>query len=226
MAEGTDTYEGLAPPLFGEYEQTQQTAATDMVTLTGAASMSGDFLVCQTNTGTENLVVSSSGLVTTVAGVTVGTKLTVSGSVTGTQQTLTVSATTMVAGLNVVVSSTGALQSLGTAETSVTGVTVSPDSDAVMNAAFAYAGGSTGTGNTAISMLACMGANSLPSYFLAVPTTSGDAIYKGAHSGDHGFVDASMKLNTFTCDHPFIGIKALSGSQTIYLLAVHATGIT
>jgi hypothetical protein len=132
----------------------------------------------------------------------------------------------MVAGLNVVVSSTGALAALGTAETSVTGVTVSPSSKAIMNAAFAYAGGSTATGNTAISMLACMGANSLPSYFLAVPTTSGDAIYKGAAGGDQGFLDSSMKLNTFTCDHPFIGIKSLSGSATIYLLAVHASGIT
>ena len=208
MAEGNSTYEGLAAPLFGEYEQTQTTVGNDMVTLTGKASMTGDFLVCQTSAGSEVFVVG------------------VSGSLSVTQQQLTVSATTMVAGLNIVVSSTGALQALGTEEVAVTGVTVSPDSDAIMNAAFAYAGGSTATGNTAISMLACMGANSLPSYFLAVSTTAGDDIYKGAHSGDHGFVDASMLINTFTCDHPFVGIKALSGSQTIYLLGVHATGVT
>ena len=208
MAEGNSTYEGLAAPLFGEYEQTQTTVGNDMVTLTGKASMTGDFLVCQTSAGSEVFVVG------------------VSGSLSVTQQQLTVSATTMVAGLNIVVSSTGALQALGTEVVAVTGVTVSPDSDAIMNAAFAYAGGSTATGNTAISMLACMGANSLPSYFLAVSTTAGDDIYKGAHSGDHGFVDASMLINTFTCDHPFIGIKALSGSQTIYLLGVHATGVT
>ena len=214
MAEGNSTYEGLAAPLYGEYEQTQTTVGNDMVTLTGKSSMTGDFLVCQTSAGAEVFVVDVDGA------------LTVASSLSGTQQSLTVSATTMIAGLNVVVSSTGALNALGTAEVAVTGVTVSPDSDAIMNAAFAYAGGSTATGNTAISMLACMGANSLPSYFLAVPTTAGDAIYKGAHSGDHGFVDASMLINTFTCDHPFIGIKALSGSQTIYMLAVHATGIT
>jgi len=208
MAEGTSTYDGLAVPLSGESEITATTAANDILTLTGATSHTGDFIVCQDSAGTENFVVG------------------VAGSVSAIQQQLTVSATTMVAGLNVVVSSTGALQALGTAEVAVTGVTVSPDSDAIMNAAFAYAGGSTATGNTAISMLACMGANSLPSYFLAVPTTAGDAIYKGAHSGDHGFIDASMLINTFTCDHPFIGIKALSGSQTIYLLAVHATGVT
>ena len=214
MAEGNTTFEGLAIPLSGEYEKVQQVVGDDMVTLTGKASMTGDFLVCQTSAGSEVFVVDVDGA------------LTVGSSITGTQQSLTVSATTMVAGLNIVVSSTGALQALGTAETSVTGVTVSPDSDAIMNAAFAYAGGSTATGNTAISMLACMGANSLPSYFLAVPTTTTDAIYKGAHSGDHGFLDASMLINTFTCDHPFIGLKCLSGSATIYLLGVQATGIT
>ena len=209
MTEGNSTYEGLAAPLFGEYEQTQTTIGNDMVTLTGKASMSGDFLVCQTSAGVETFVIG------------------VSGSLSAPQQQLTVSATTMVAGLNVVVSSTGALQALGTTEEAVTGVTVSPSSKAIMNAAFAYAGGSTATGNTAITMLACMGANSLPSYFLAIGASAGDAIYKGVTRGDdQGFLDVSMLINTFTCDHPFLGIKALSGSQTIYLLAVHATGVT
>jgi len=219
MAEGGRTYEGLAIPLYGEYEQTQETLATDMVTLTGKASMTGDFLVCQTSAGTENFVVSSSGLVSSAAGLSLGA------SMSATQQQLTVSATTMVAGLNVVVTSTGALAALGTAETNVTGVTVSPNSDAIMNAAFAYAGGSTATGNTAISMLACMGANSLPSYFLAIPGSAGDAIYKGAtRADDQGFQDVSLKLETWDGDD-FIGLKSLSGSQTIYLLAYHASGI-
>ena len=204
MAEGKSTYEGLGAPLFGEYEQTQTTVGNDMVTLTGKASMTGDFLVCQTSAGVENFVVDKLGVVS-----------------------LDVSATTMVAGLNVVVSSTGALEALGTTVEYVSGVTVSPDSDAIMNAAFAYAGGSTATGNTAITMLACMGANSLPSYFLAIGASKGDAIYKGVAPADNaGFIDASMLINTFTCDHPFIGIKSLAGSNTIYLLAVHATGIT
>jgi hypothetical protein len=130
----------------------------------------------------------------------------------------------MVAGLNIVVTSTGALNALGTAETYVTGVTVSPSSKAIMNAAFAYAGGSTATGNTAITMLACMGANSLPSYFLAVSTTVTDQIYKGAISGNHGFLDTDVTVTTWSCDHPFVGIKCLAGSATIYLLGVRATG--
>lgn len=61
MAEGTSTYEGLAPPLFGEYEQVQQTIANDMITLTGKASMSGDFLVCQNSTGTELFILNKDG---------------------------------------------------------------------------------------------------------------------------------------------------------------------
>lgn len=61
MAEGTSTFEGLSLPRLGEYEQVQQTAATDMVTLTGASSMSGDFFVCQDSSGNEVFVVASDG---------------------------------------------------------------------------------------------------------------------------------------------------------------------
>ena len=61
MAEGALTYEGLAVPLYGESEIQQQTAATDILTLTGATSISGDFLVMQTVTGTERFVVEDGG---------------------------------------------------------------------------------------------------------------------------------------------------------------------
>lgn len=68
MAEGTVTYNGLAVPLNGECEITQQTAATDIITITGAASQSGDFLVCQNSSGDELLVVNSAGLLTLASG--------------------------------------------------------------------------------------------------------------------------------------------------------------
>ena len=202
MAEGSETFMGLAVPLFGESEITQQTAASDIVTLTGAASQTGDFIVCQNSTGAEVFVVDVSGIVT-----------------------LEVSATTQAAGLDIVVTSTGALAALGTTETYVSAVVVSPSSKAIMNCAFVYMGGDTATVNTAVTLLGCDGGNSLPSYFLSV-AGSGSAMFVGAHSGDHGFVDAAMTLNTFTCDHPFVGIKCLSGSQTFYLLGAMATGIT
>jgi len=210
---------GLGIGRYGEYDLNQNTATTDIFTITGATSQSGDFIVCRNSTGAELFVVTSAGAVTAAGA------LTLSSSVTGTQHTLVVSATTMVAGLTVSVTSTGALQALGTTEHNVNGIVIAPSSKAIMNCALYYAGGSTTTVNTAISLLGVAGANSGPSYFLALPGTGSD-IYVGAHSGDHSFVDASLTINTFTCDHPFIGIKCLSGSQTFYLLGVHATGIT
>ena len=41
----TGTWEGLGLPRLGEYEQEQQTAANDMVTLTGVESQTGSFVV-------------------------------------------------------------------------------------------------------------------------------------------------------------------------------------
>lgn len=73
MAEGTKTYEGLAVPLFGESEIQQQTAATDLLTLTGASSMSGDFVVMQNSTGAELLVVGYKGTVDFAIGSTTST---------------------------------------------------------------------------------------------------------------------------------------------------------
>ena len=61
MAEGTDTYNGLAVPLFGDFEIKQRTAATDIVTIAGATSQSGDFIVAQVAAGTEVFVVEDSG---------------------------------------------------------------------------------------------------------------------------------------------------------------------
>jgi len=74
MAEGNKTFEGLAVPLYGESEVQAQTAANDILTLTGAGSHSGDFLVCQNSAGSELAVIDISGNVT-------GTSLDVSGQV-------------------------------------------------------------------------------------------------------------------------------------------------
>jgi hypothetical protein len=61
MAEGTKTFHGLAVPLLGESEIQQQTAATDILSLTGASAMSGDFVVLQDSSGTELFVVGAKG---------------------------------------------------------------------------------------------------------------------------------------------------------------------
>ena len=73
MAEGKVTYEGLAVPLYGESEIQQQTLATDILTLTGAASMSGDFIVMQNSTGAELVVVGCNGTLDFAIGSTTST---------------------------------------------------------------------------------------------------------------------------------------------------------
>lgn len=66
MAEGNKTYMGLAVPLRGESEIMQETAATDVLTITATTGASGDFLVCQTAGGGEVFVVDAAGAVSAV----------------------------------------------------------------------------------------------------------------------------------------------------------------
>lgn len=61
MAEGNSTFMGLGVPLNGEFEVTQKTLGTDILTLTGKSGQTGDFLVCQNSAGTEKVIVDSSG---------------------------------------------------------------------------------------------------------------------------------------------------------------------
>ena len=61
MTTGKGTYNGLAVPINGESEIVQQTAATDILTLTGASGQSGDFLVCRSSAGVEKVSIDSDG---------------------------------------------------------------------------------------------------------------------------------------------------------------------
>ena len=93
MSEGSDTYKGLAVPLNGNFE-IQGITALDIMTLTNAASTSGDFIVCQSQNGTEVFVVEDAGNVTVG-----GEGLTItSGGLTVTAGDLTVSAGDIVVG--------------------------------------------------------------------------------------------------------------------------------
>ena len=88
MAEGKDTYLGLAVPLQGNFEITGESTTLDIMTLTGAASGTGDFIVCQSQNGTEVFVVEDDGKMTVGGeGITV-----TSGGLTVTAGDLTVSA--------------------------------------------------------------------------------------------------------------------------------------
>lgn len=61
MATGTNTFESLAVPLLGESEIEQQTAATDILTITGAGSQTGDFVVLRNSSETELAFFDSNG---------------------------------------------------------------------------------------------------------------------------------------------------------------------
>jgi hypothetical protein len=61
MTVGTRTYEGLAVPLKGESKIKQAQSANDVLTIEGAASQTGDFIVLRTSAGTEKFSVEVDG---------------------------------------------------------------------------------------------------------------------------------------------------------------------
>jgi len=62
MAKGTDSFMGKAMPLVGNVEFISETAADDAITITGAASQSGDLLVFATDGGTELMYIEDDGV--------------------------------------------------------------------------------------------------------------------------------------------------------------------
>ena len=63
MTAGDKTYGGLGVPLNGEFEIKQTTLGTDIMTISGATSQTGDFIVCRAIDGTEKFVVDKDGVV-------------------------------------------------------------------------------------------------------------------------------------------------------------------
>jgi len=84
MAEGSKGYKGLAVPLYGESEIVQQTAATDILTLTAVTGASGDFLVAQTAGGGEVFVVGAAGELTVAGAVDITANRLTFGAAVGT----------------------------------------------------------------------------------------------------------------------------------------------
>jgi len=82
MTVGDKTYNGLGVPLFGEFNIEQQTLGTDIMTITGAASQSGDFIVCRNSAASEKFVVDVSGNVTAAGTLAATGAITASGGVT------------------------------------------------------------------------------------------------------------------------------------------------
>lgn len=218
MAEGNENYMGLAVPLYGESEIQAQTAATDILTLTGASSHTGDFLVLQNSTGAELAYVDITG-----KGVFTG-GLSISGSISVTAGfTSTVSSTTQVGGLVVSVTSTGALADVGVE--SVNGVVVTTSSKAVLNAVFMYNMNSTGGFvGSAVSLLGVSGTKA-PSYFLKIGAS---ADYGQGAATTHGFLQAPhsnfrpLSLATTTS---FAWMKVLAGSASYWIPLMPSTNV-
>ena len=62
MTTGDKTYNGLGVPLFGEFNIEQQTLGTDIMTITGADSQTGDFIVCRDVDASEKWYVDVNGV--------------------------------------------------------------------------------------------------------------------------------------------------------------------
>jgi 1-aminocyclopropane-1-carboxylate deaminase/D-cysteine desulfhydrase-like pyridoxal-dependent ACC family enzyme len=78
MPTGTNEYRGLAVPLHGESEITQRTLGTDILTITGVGSQTGDFLVLRNSSHTEKFVVDKDGDVSIAGTLTVAGELAMS----------------------------------------------------------------------------------------------------------------------------------------------------
>lgn len=215
MAEGTSAYMGLAVGLSGEHEITQTTAANDILTLTGAGSQAGDFLVCQTSAGVENLVVSSSGLITSVVGMSM-TSAAFSGVATA-----TVSSSAAQAGFHVLLTATGAVAA-GAITDNAFLVTASSKSNA--NAAYAYT--DLATDGTAVGvtnyLLACLGSKA-PDYFLGVGATRVGV----AGATDNGFVNAGIFLTSaLATTVAMVGLRVKFGDSVFYVMCVTETAMS
>ena len=62
MPTGTDSWDALGVPLFGDFELKNRVDGTDNVTLTAASGDTGDFLVCRNNAEVELFVINASGV--------------------------------------------------------------------------------------------------------------------------------------------------------------------
>ena len=209
MTTGTGTYDGLSVPLYGESEIQQQTAATDILTITGAASQSGDFLVLRNSTGAEMFSISSSGLIVSAVSQTYsGGALVLTGALTAALSSSALN------GVIVTVTSTGAV-----ADGSLTcnAFLVNASSKSVLNSIIAY---NSGMG-TAAEVGTCgaffsVHGTKAPSAFISV----GGSVAGVGAAADNGFFNASMTWTTFpTSAIALAGIKFLAGSKAYYIPA-------
>ena len=216
MAEGTKTFEGLSVPLFGESEIQAQTAATDILTITSAASHTGDFLVLQNSTGAELFVISSSGLITSVVGASFTGPLSFSGVVTA-----TLSSTTAASAFAVSVTSTGAIAQ---GANGVNAILVSASSKSVLNSVIGYNSGGGSEVGTCETFFAVHGSKA-PTNFISVGATGAGT---GAATANGFFSPVGTRLFTAATSTAtaISTIKILAGSKAHYIIAYPDTLFT
>ena len=201
MAKGSETYAGLAVPLFGESEIKQQTAADDILTVTGATSQTGDFLVFEDVDATEVFSITSGGYM----------------KLTGT----IVDSTTLGFFCNIAASSTS-----GTNVAIQSQITL--DADACSAATQAYAGwfyldtsaGPVGGGREAVLNLyyytgtTTAHAGSGFIFFDDGGKNAQIALNFGANTVSNGCIDTSYNADAATA-----GIRIMLGTSVYYILA-------
>jgi len=211
MAAGTQSFMGKALPITGNATITGVTAATDVLTITGAASQSGDFLVVKDSASTEHLVVSSSGLMTVTSFTATG-NLTFNGLSSSNLNAITIAVTT-----------TGAIVADITASVA-NAIYVKSSSKSAFNSVLMYDSlASAAASVSSVNMFLGVNGSLAPDYFLSLGTST---IGQGA-AGDNGFLNAGITLTADpTSDSVYAGIKCLFGSKAYYILAVPDSSIT
>ncbi len=205
MAVGDNSYDGLAVPLFGESEIIQQTAATDILTITGASSQTGDFIACRNSTGGEVFSVSASGLSTMLTFTSAAFESTLSSSATS-------------GAMRVAITATGAMAA---GAITANAMLVSNSSKGVINSVVGYnSGGGTEVGS-AVAFLSVYGSKA-PSYLFSVGSTTAGV---GA-AADNGFVEVATRfLAAPDTTRTYAAAKVLCGSKVYYIPMVPNTGM-
>lgn len=213
MAEGTSTFMGRGVGLDGNYEIQGDNDTDDTLTITGySSSAAGDILVVQNSTGTEFLVISASGLISTGGSYGISTnKLTVTstGAAAFSGQISAILSSTLQDGaLQINPSSTGAIAAGGTG---VNAIYVAGGSKSKINAVLHYNNGDNASAQAVLGVSGSV----LPSAFLAIGSSAG--YYTGA-----GNVSGAIGVTMFTASSSYYLVSAIGTTQPLGLLKVLA----
>lgn len=200
MTAGTDTYFGLAAPLYGEFEvkATAGDEAIDIVTITSSTgTLTGDYFVARTGALSEVAYLNAGG-----------------------NWVVSVGSTLAVGGVVVNITSTGALAA---GAENVNGVVVVASTKSVLNDVFSYHGSATGTAQSLLGVTS----THAPTYFLRVAASGGAGDYGVGAALANGFFTPPnfFYVSAPTTSIPMGAIKILAGSKAYYIPIIPDTGM-